>query len=551
MIKNIKLLTKVSTTNFLEQINIFNRSEKKFNKKSIYFWMFSIILGAIFLLSNKVLKELHQIGQTEIFLNMYTVFIFILMFFQSILTCNDIFYFSNDIETLIQYPIKPIELLFAKLNTLISILYGTELVFMLLPMTLYGLQMLQGIGYFISLIIAMMLLPIFIALTIGLINLFLIKLIKLIKNRDLYKLLITSLLIIVICIGEYFFIKNTITSNTNTIDTLFNFNDISIFIGKSTLILNPIIGVLRQENIFINIIKILGLNITALILFTCIGNRTYFKSILETRSYNRSKKDKTVILEQECKRTSISKAYIKNEWKCITGNSIYILQYVFPVIILIAFAIIASIFIKVNLFHRHPEILEDIRKTSFSLEGFCIILCILQVLYALSNLSKTAISRYGKNAIFMKYIPIDLYKQFWLKNILQIIFGSIITVIVLGIIKMFLTQISNTYIIALFVNAVIINILNSTLMLIVDIKRPIINWENEYMITKQNSNQIFQYSYTIIIDLLLMYMNKILGDLNINVSIIIITMVLTMFVLIVDRFVKNQIRNNKLFSNIN
>ena len=36
--------------------------------------------------------------------------------------------------------------------------------------------------------------------------------------------------------------------------------------------------------------------------------------------------------------------------------------------------------------------------------------------------------RYGKNAVFLKYIPISLYKQFWWKNVLPIVVSIIILI---------------------------------------------------------------------------------------------------------------------------
>ncbi len=52
-------------------------------------------------------------------------------------------------------------------------------------------------------------------------------------------------------------------------------------------------------------------------------------------------------------------------------------------------------------------------------------------MFSISNISLTAISREGKNAIFSKYIPLDLYKQFLYKNVLQTILNIIVSIIVL------------------------------------------------------------------------------------------------------------------------
>ena len=50
MIKNIILLTKISTRNFLENYDLFKKDERKINKKSIYFWLILIVIIAIILI---------------------------------------------------------------------------------------------------------------------------------------------------------------------------------------------------------------------------------------------------------------------------------------------------------------------------------------------------------------------------------------------------------------------------------------------------------------------------------------------------------------------
>ena len=87
-------------------------------------------------------------------------------------------------------------------------------------------------------------------------------------------------------------------------------------------------------------------------------------------------------------------------------------------------------------------------------------------------------------------------------------------------------------------------------MLIVDLKRPFLNWNTEYEVIKQNGNKLFQYVYTIMIVLLLMYFINVLDTINFNIALIIITSILTMLIIITDRYVRNQIKKNKLFNKI-
>ena len=152
MIKNIMLLTKISTRNFLQNLNILDKNTKKINKKSMYVWMLIVIIIAIAFVSNEVLNILEDYGQMQIFLNVLFTIAIIIMFMQTIIASMNILYFSKDIEYFLPMPIKAKELLLSKVNTMINILYGTELLFMLIPLILYGVSTTASFSYYVYVI---------------------------------------------------------------------------------------------------------------------------------------------------------------------------------------------------------------------------------------------------------------------------------------------------------------------------------------------------------------------------------------------------------------
>ena len=94
MIRNIMLLTKISTINYIQNINIIDKKTNRINKKSIYFWIFIIIMIALFFISNKAITFLKRIGNVGIFINIYSVFMFLILTMQATLICPNVFYFS-------------------------------------------------------------------------------------------------------------------------------------------------------------------------------------------------------------------------------------------------------------------------------------------------------------------------------------------------------------------------------------------------------------------------------------------------------------------------
>jgi len=177
-----------------------------------------------------------------------------------------------------------------------------------------------------------------------------------------------------------------------------------------------------------------------------------------------------------------------------------------------------------------------------------LVLGLLQMIFTMSNISISAISREGKNAIYMKLIPVDFYKQFIYKCIPQISINMIFIIIIIFLIKLIFPAFSFINLLFLFILANLLNILNSNLMVLVDLYRPNLNWKIDYEAIK-NNNKLFQYVLTIIIILLLVYFCEIFYDINLNLSCLYIVLILIFIILIINKIIKINI--NKLFKKIN
>ena len=185
---------------------------------------------------------------------------------------------------------------------------------------------------------------------------------------------------------------------------------------------------------------------------------------------------------------------------------------------------------------------------TFGFGGFSIIIGIIQVIFTLSSLSLTAISRYGKNATFFKYIPIKFKTQFRLKNMPQIIINTIIIVVILGTIHYLIPTINNSYILLMFIIAMLLNIINSNILLFLDLARPRLNYENEITVIKQNDNKLFQYILTVVMCFIIWYLNEITKELNLNMAILIEMIVFSVIVIGMEIFIHKKA--NKLFKKI-
>lgn len=561
-IKIIKDLTKIFLKSAYQDINIINKETKKINKRSVFVWLILIVSLALFYISNEIIKALVSSGYPEVFLSIYFLVLAIFIMFQTILVCTNIFYFSKDIELILPFPIKPVNLLIAKFNTLICTLYVSEAIFGIIPICIYGILTHSTLLFYIYAVLIFIFFPVFLALVLSIIMMFVMKISKFIKNKEIFQTIITLLLVTSIFIVEYnvinnIFIQNKeieiVENNFQISDKLIEFNNKIETSNKLFLVINPAVKVLKNSNLqnIFEIIKIILIDFITFIIFIFIGKKTYLKDILKNTSYLIKTSNKRINLYKKCKKNIIFKAYIKKEFKNLFRNSMVFMQCVYPMIISLITVIIISIILlpKLNEVLNNPDIKQLIGNLEFDLSIVYIILSGIQVLFMISPASLTSISRDGKNAGFMKYIPISYFRQILYKGLPQIFINSISVIIIVGILYYAFPFIGIVNVLLVFISSMILNVLNSYSMIIVDLLNPKLEWDSEYEILKQNNNRYFQYAFTVIVILILVYLNKVLEGINLNLAII-ITSIVFLFILIIE-LILIKIRENKLMKKIN
>lgn len=561
-IKIIKDLTKIFLKSAYQDINIINKETKKINKRSVFVWLILIVSLALFYISNEIIKALVSSGYPEVFLSIYFLVLAIFIMFQTILVCTNIFYFSKDIELILPFPIKPVNLLIAKFNTLICTLYVSEAIFGIIPICIYGMLTHSTLLFYIYAVLIFIFFPVFLALVLSIIMMFVMKISKFIKNKETFQTIITLLLVTSIFIVEYnvinnIFIQNKeieiVENNFQIADKLIEFNNRIETSNKLFLVINPAVKVLKNSNLqnIFEIIKIILIDFITFIIFIFIGKKTYLKDILKNTSYLIKTSNKGINLYKKCKKNIIFKAYIKKEFKNLFRNSMVFMQCVYPMIISLITVIIISIILlpKLNEILNNPDIKQLIGNLEFDLSIVYIILSGIQVLFMISPASLTSISRDGKNASFMKYIPISYFRQILYKGLPQIFINSISVIIIIGILYYAFPSIGIVNVLLVFISSMILNALNSYSMIIVDLLNPKLEWDSEYEILKQNNNRYFQYAFTVIVILILVYLNKVLEGINLNLAII-ITSIVFLFILIIE-LILIKIRENKLMKKIN
>ena len=560
MIKKIIQLSKILIKDYFFNLKVFNKYTKKINVKSVFTWLIIILEGMIIDLSYKAIGWLNDRGESILFFKIYLPIIATIFIFQAILICSNVFFFSKDLEYILPLPIKPKELLIAKFNNVLSMIYGMEALFLAIPLLIYGMIAAKSFIYFFMMILVLIIFPVFLITAVCIVMLFIIQLTKFIKNKDIFQIIIVIVMSSILSIGIIYFLNSTLGDNITNIEISENNESIEILHDKLNklnnyyIVINPCIKILTDfkfTNILINLLKLILVNIVAFLLFICLGEKLYLKNLLKNIAYINKKKNYKKHLKNKYKKNKIKNAYIKNEFRKLIKNPTFFNQCIFQYIYIIVFLLVIinlCIPMVVENFQKENSI-NEIGINNFAFQSMCTVIIIIQIIFTFCSLSLTAISRDGKNATIMKYIPVPLYKQFIWKNIPQILLNTFAIIGVTVVMAINIPHISIWYYIVGIVITMILNIINSFIMLIIDLKKPNLNWTTETSVLKDNGNKLYQYVTTILICLVIFYFAKIFEDVNFKVSFSIVIIILSIILFIINKIIKKNI--NKLFEKIN
>ena len=526
-LRNIINLSKLYIKENDPSLKIIDMKTKKFNKKSILFWVYLILFFGTFYISSEIVQYTKRIGKPEIFLNSFLLFIEILVIMRTVIISMNVFYFSKDIENVLHLPIKPIEILIAKLNTVLFMNYELELLFAAVPLLNYGIYNNAELSYSFNLILLLVIFTTFAVLVVSLIMLILMKTIKLFKNKELMQFIIGFLFMFALIFFSnkaltYTF-KNADYINENQELVLSNINNNIVKINSYFLNIKPTANILQEKGIFniiFNYLKLIFINVIAFLLFIYLGNKLYLKQLLKANFYSKKKKIKKEKVNKKVKRKNIWDAFITKEFKVLFKNPLFFMQTLYPVFmttltVCVLVIALVPVFNKAIHMAENKEILENLK---FNIEAVCIIIGITQVVGLLNNSSITAFSRDGKSAYISKSLPISLYKQFIYKNIPQVFINTISSIIILFVIVYKIPVIGIKYYFIIFGISLILTIINSYILCLIDLLMPKLEWDAEYDILKNNKNKLFQYVLIILNILLLVFVNDAFEKHNLDKS---------------------------------
>lgn len=554
--KKVLLLTKIFFKNSFKFNYNNSKSDQTVRKKiitSVLILILMLYLAGVFgFISYQMITMLIGFNQEALFLGGFLLSTAALGIFQSIISSINIFYFSKDVEYVLPLPLKPWQIILAKFNTLLIAEYCTEFLFALVPLIVYGVLTTASFMFYIYGILILLIFPILPAVIVTLLIMVIMSFAKFTKNRDIFQVVV-SIIAIALAIGVQFVVKDTEYTEEQMMEMITKANGMVSAITRYFPTVEPsldaMIGANEAER-FIGFAKLAGATAAGVVVFMFIGNKMYLRGAVGNTE-NSGNKKRFIAGAGEYKQNKPGVVYFLKEMKMLFRNPVYLLQCVMPVIlipVLFLVIILNGSSMEATGMEQMKNVLENakVESTMFAL----IVIGVIHFMFMFAYTTITAVSRDGKNAVFMKHIPISLHKQFIYKMMPGLVFSVVQILMVLGVVIYIFPSISILFLLTIFAVSVLLSIFQNYIYLMVDLKRPKLEWDSEYAVVKQNMNMIYQFGVIFLIIGLLALIGFLVEKVNVSEYVVLSGMMLVsgVGIFIVDKYVRKN--EEKLFEKI-
>ena len=545
VLKLTKIFLKNSFSNMDAKMGVTSKNSK--NKFILYGILFLYLAVLVTFFSYNLINGLITINQQTVFIGIILFIVFGVVIAQSILSSINILYFTKDSEYLLPLPLKPYQIILARTNVMLVVQFLIIALVGLLPLVIYGILTNASISYYILMLISVLLLPILPVLLICILVMIIISFARLTKNKNKFQVLAYILLLVIVVVFSISIssVKGDI-SNEEMAQMIVQANGM-IEIAKGYFpTLDFLINALTTSSLVVAIIEILktiGITIVGFLIYMFIAQKIYFKGLVGNLFSSDSKNKNKEVNQKKYINSKLYRSYVGKEFKNLVRNPIFLMQCLLPAI-LIPVLMMGVVYSGMS---SQSEDMSQITQITSMMETntffmACIILCVIQFFSMFIYISITAISREGENAVFMKYIPVSLYKQYIYKCIPNIIM-NVVTIVICLAVAQYLLKLPIITIILVFIVATVIGTLQSIVMIIIDLKRPKLSWDSEYAVVKQNFNLIFPMIIGMINIAVLIFMVFLFKNINVYIGLFILGIIYTVAVFLTNKYLyKNQFK---------
>ena len=453
--------------------------------------LLSLIPTYILMISglSKLYEAYTNIGQESMFLLNGFISTQLLVFFFGILYVMSKYYFSNDLNILVPLPLSPRDIVGAKFVTLLFNEYLTSLPIILPFIIIYGINGGEGILYWLYSLILILFVPV-IPLTLASIIIMLFMKYTNIKGRKDLIRIIGYFVLLIVLLGFQFKIQSIAQNVVLQGDNFFleMAQDSNLLVRKLGLSFPPSMwGVLSLSNHsnltgLLNLMLFVGVSVVVFLLMIELSEKLFFDGLIGSLEVTTTSRNKKVKAEDFSKSSPAFLAIGLKEIKILVRTPVYLLNSVVGVVILPIIIVISTVMDGGESLGSLSMLVGN-NSHIVSLFGIGII-----TMFGVMNcVGCTTFSREGKSLWIQRTTPIKANDQILGRIVSSLIVQVIAIVALIGSLA-FITNITLENIFWIAILGLIGSIPMTELGMIVDIFRPLLDWDDPQKAMKQNLN---------------------------------------------------------------
>ena len=279
----------------------------------------------------------------------------------------------------------------------------------------------------------------------------------------------------------------------------------------------------------------------AYLLLCMFGQKVYYRGMLGSLYSSSGVSDKKIDEKTAYRSKGLAYTYIMKEVMVYLRRPTFFVQLVLPCLLLPAFMMVIM-FVSTN--SQIPGGLSGQLQTVYDdgrFDGiiYAIVLVAVMFVSMYSFMSTVAISKDGRDAYVMKYLPVPFADQLICKMIPDIVLClfSYFTVVLVG---GFLYKLPMIYLLTSLPVALSYSILHGFLIL-TDVRKPKLDWTNEMQIVKRNMRMMYSMGFSLINMGLVALLAFVL-----NLDMPIMMLVLSLFYLLCDYLLYKYIKDKDI-----
>ncbi|MCM1157240.1 MAG: hypothetical protein NC300_01930 [Bacteroidales bacterium] len=407
------------------------------------------------------------------------------------------FYFSNDIEYLLPWPLRAYQIIASKFTAAFYNENMMQFVLVLSCIVGYGIGSKMGILNWILSVIGIITLPVIPLAYCGIISMLVMGFTKIIRSKDVIQKLSVALIfvLVLILVGSIGFLQNM---NIDTyVETLAS-GDQTFFKVMNFIFPNvPLFVKVFSEGSITALLGYIAVNAVTIAVMLLLAEGLYFRGVIGLTSSDNSKKARDIDrLLEDVKQHSPAYSYFLKDVRILIRTPVFFtnciaINFLWPIFVYAMYQIQSRRFTLHELQHLYAH--RDLRIQLFFLLG---IVGISVIVAAINSLSSNAISREGKHFSFMKYIPVPYFTQWNAKAFVGIVFPAA-GVLVYFIPACILVQVPFIHILLFTLLSLMSITFVSYMGIYIDSIQPKLIWDDEMSALRENYNTFFSMAISI------------------------------------------------------